>query len=146
MRRSKAVTGTRARSIRVLARAAARYGVHVVFYVVASTHVHLLLIVNDSEQMADFMEFMEYVGSNIARELGRVYEWEGSSVRWRKMMGESQSEAPHSLLSEWAGGGAFSPREKVGMREIDQRRRSYSHPETVIDAWPTRRASICPRI
>ncbi len=40
----------------VLARAADRYGVQVVFYVFASTHFHLLLIVSDNEQMADFME------------------------------------------------------------------------------------------
>ncbi len=56
----------------VLARAARKYPAQVVFYVFPSSHFHLLLVVDSAEQMADFMEYLD---SNLARELGRLYDW-----------------------------------------------------------------------
>ena len=56
----------------VLARAARRYPIRVVFYVFLSSHFHLYLIVESAEQLADFMEYLD---SNLARELGRLYDW-----------------------------------------------------------------------
>lgn len=56
----------------VLARAARRTKMKVVFYVVPSSHFHLLLIVDSVQQLADFMEYLD---SNLARELGRLYDW-----------------------------------------------------------------------
>jgi hypothetical protein len=41
---------------------------------VLSSHYHLLLRVQDAEEMADFME---YVNSNLAREVGRIVDWRG---------------------------------------------------------------------
>jgi REP element-mobilizing transposase RayT len=37
-----------------------------------SNHIHLLLVVDDAEQLSSFME---YVNSNIAREVGRLVDW-----------------------------------------------------------------------
>ena len=42
---------------------------------VLSSHVHLLVHVNHARQLADFME---YACSNLAREVGRLTDWEGS--------------------------------------------------------------------
>ena len=55
-----------------LAVAAERYGVRVVCVVVLSNHYHLLLRVDDAQQMARFQGF---VGSKIAREIGRLTGW-----------------------------------------------------------------------
>lgn len=56
----------------VLGRAQRVYGMVVHFAVVLSNHYHLLLAPADAKQLADFMGF---VNSNIAREVGRLVDW-----------------------------------------------------------------------
>ncbi len=56
----------------ILARAARRYDVGVVAFVVLSNHAHLLLIPRDAEQLA---RFMNYFNGNLAREAGRLHDW-----------------------------------------------------------------------
>jgi len=51
-----------------------KYPALVVFYVFLSSHFHLYLIVESAEQLADFTEYLD---SNLARELGRLYDWRG---------------------------------------------------------------------
>ena len=59
-------------TIGILARAQRLHNVKIHAFVVLSNHYHILLSVNDSKQLADFMC---YVNSNLAREAGRLYEW-----------------------------------------------------------------------
>ena len=56
----------------VLGRAQRLYKVRICGYMFASSHYHLLLDVDDARQLS---RFMCYVGSNIAREAGRLYRW-----------------------------------------------------------------------
>ncbi len=55
-----------------LARAQERYGMKVCAFVYLSNHCHLLLRPADAKQLADFMR---YVNSKIAREVGRLHDW-----------------------------------------------------------------------
>jgi hypothetical protein len=63
------------RVIGVLGRAQRLYGVRCVFVVFASNHFHALLWVEDAEQLA---RFMQYVDSNVAREVGDLVGWSGT--------------------------------------------------------------------
>ena len=56
----------------VLGRAQRLYGMVVHLAVVLSNHYHLLVAPTDAQQLAEFMGF---VNSNIAREVGRLVEW-----------------------------------------------------------------------
>ena len=56
----------------VLGRAQRLYPVQICGFVFLSNHYHLLLRVPDAELLADFME---YVQSNLAREVCRLYGW-----------------------------------------------------------------------
>lgn len=56
----------------VLGRAQARYGMEILYAVFLSNHYHLLCRPRDARHLARFMNF---VNSNLARELGRVYGW-----------------------------------------------------------------------
>lgn len=56
----------------VLGRAQRIYGMVVHFAAVLSNHYHLLLAPTSARQLADFMGF---VNSNIAREVGRLVDW-----------------------------------------------------------------------
>ena len=56
----------------VLGRAQRLYGMVVHLVVVLSNHYHLLVAPTDAEQLAEFMGF---VNSNIAREVGRLVDW-----------------------------------------------------------------------
>ncbi|MFL6235526.1 MAG: transposase [Thermoanaerobaculia bacterium] len=56
----------------ILGRAQRRYKMRICGYMFASSHYHLLLDVDDAHQLA---QFMCYVGSNIAREAGRLHRW-----------------------------------------------------------------------
>src|SRR4051812_30770797 len=58
--------------IGTLARAKRRYKVRVCFFVAASNHLHLLLDVDDAQQLS---RFMGYFGSKLAREVGRLTGW-----------------------------------------------------------------------
>jgi hypothetical protein len=59
----------------VLGRAQDKYPVLCHAAVFLSTHFHLLLTVDNAERLADFME---YVNTNIAREVNRLYNRKGS--------------------------------------------------------------------
>ena len=50
-------------------------GMRICGIVAMSTHVHMLLIPKDAENMADFME---HVNGNLSKELGRLHGWKGS--------------------------------------------------------------------
>ena len=56
----------------VLGRAQRLYKMRICGYMFASSHYHLLLDVDDARQLS---QFMCYVGSNVAREAGRLYRW-----------------------------------------------------------------------
>src|SRR6185436_1413882 len=56
----------------VLGRAQRRLGVLCHGVIFLSNHAHLLLTVNDADQLANFME---YINSNIAREVARLLDW-----------------------------------------------------------------------
>ncbi|HKI03298.1 MAG TPA: hypothetical protein VKK31_15070, partial [Thermoanaerobaculia bacterium] len=56
----------------VLARAQRKYPIRCYFFVFASNHFHLLLDVDDARQLSNFMRFLN---SNLARELGRLVGW-----------------------------------------------------------------------
>jgi hypothetical protein len=56
----------------VLGRAQRLYGMVVHLVVVLSNHYHLMVAPTDAEQLAEFMGF---VNSNIAREVGRLVDW-----------------------------------------------------------------------
>ncbi len=56
----------------VLGRAQSRHPVRCHGAVFLSSHYHLLLSVDDANQLA---RFMEYVGSNLAKEIKRLHDW-----------------------------------------------------------------------
>ncbi len=58
--------------IGILARAQRSTGARICAFVYLSNHCHLLLRVDDAQQLA---AFMRYVNSNIAREVGRLHGW-----------------------------------------------------------------------
>ena len=58
--------------IGVLARARRIYSVELHAFVFLSNHYHLLLTVENAEQLA---RFMNYLNSNLAREGGRLHQW-----------------------------------------------------------------------
>ena len=58
----------------VLGRAQRLYPIRICGLAVLSSHVHLLVDVDHAGQLADFME---YACSNLAREVGRLTDWEG---------------------------------------------------------------------
>jgi REP element-mobilizing transposase RayT len=55
-----------------LARAKRRYEVRVCFFVFASNHFHLLLDIDNAQQLSGFMGFFN---SKLAREVGRLTDW-----------------------------------------------------------------------
>lgn len=58
--------------IGILGRAQHATGIKICAFVYLSNHCHLLLRPVDAEQLADFMR---YVNSNVAREVGRLHSW-----------------------------------------------------------------------
>jgi REP element-mobilizing transposase RayT len=56
----------------VLGRAQAFYRIRIVAFAFLSNHYHLLLLPDSSRQLADFMG---YLASNVAREVGRLHDW-----------------------------------------------------------------------
>lgn len=67
----------------VLGRAQRLRPIRVCAVSVLSNHLHLLLIADDARQVADFME---YVGSNLAREVNRLTGWSGPVFQGRYSM------------------------------------------------------------
>jgi hypothetical protein len=58
----------------VLGRAQRLYPLRIYGLAVLSSHVHLLLGVDNAQELSDFME---YACSNMAREVGRLTDWDG---------------------------------------------------------------------
>jgi hypothetical protein len=58
----------------VLGRAQRLHPIRICGLAVLSSHMHLLVDVNTAEELSDFME---YACSNMAREVGRLTDWEG---------------------------------------------------------------------
>ena len=56
----------------VLGRAQRKYLIRICGYAFASNHLHLLLDVDDAHQLSSFMR---YLGSNLARKVGRLVGW-----------------------------------------------------------------------
>ncbi len=67
----------------VLGRAQRLRPVEVCAVSVLSNHLHLLLVADDAQQVA---RFMQYVGSNLAREVNRLTGWSGSVFHSRYSM------------------------------------------------------------
>jgi REP element-mobilizing transposase RayT len=67
----------------VLGRAQRLHPVRVCHVVVLSNHIHLLLDVDNAQQVADFME---YVNGNLAREVNRLTGWSGPLFERRYTM------------------------------------------------------------
>jgi hypothetical protein len=75
----------------VLGRALRLYSVPICAYAFLSSHYHLLLDITDAHQLANFMR---YLNSNLAREVGRLVDWPDGiwSSRYRAIV-VSQEEA-----------------------------------------------------
>ena len=58
----------------VLGLAQAEFAMPICGVVVLSTHFHLLLVPEDPEHLADFMEFLN---GNLSKEIGRLRGWKG---------------------------------------------------------------------
>ncbi|MGZ7244461.1 transposase, partial [Streptococcus pyogenes] len=56
----------------ILARAQRMYPVGICAFSFVSNHYHLLLRVDDAQQLS---KFMAYVNGNLAREAGRLHRW-----------------------------------------------------------------------
>lgn len=67
----------------ILGRAQRLYPIRVCGLSVLSNHLHLLLIADDTERVA---EFMQYVGSRLAREVNRITGWSGPVFNGRYSM------------------------------------------------------------
>ena len=107
----------------VVARAARRYGIGVVHFVVLSSHMHLLLVVPDAERLAAFMRF---VNGNLAKEAGRLYGWHERfwSRRYRPIVVSDEAEAQvrrlRYLLEQGCKEGLVrSPRQSPGATGIE---------------------------
>lgn len=81
----------------ILGRAARLYRVGVVHFVYLSNHAHLLLVPEDAEQLA---LFMNYVNGNLAREAGRLHSWRARfwSRRYRAIVVSDEEEAQTARL------------------------------------------------
>ena len=79
-------------AIGIIARAARRYRVQVVAFVILSNHAHYLLVPDDANQLAGFMN---YVNGNLAREAGRLHGWRERfwGRRYRAIVISNESEA-----------------------------------------------------
>jgi REP element-mobilizing transposase RayT len=56
----------------IVARAARLYPVDIVAFVVLSSHLHILLVAEDTQRLS---EFMRNLNSNLALEIGRLHDW-----------------------------------------------------------------------
>ena len=106
----------------ILGRAQEIYGVGLCGYAFASSHYHLLLLVNTAKQLSDFMG---YFNSNLAREAGRLVDWREKfwSRRYRAIVvsGEegAQRERLKYVLSHGAKEGLVGdPRDWPGVHAI----------------------------
>jgi REP element-mobilizing transposase RayT len=102
----------------ILARAARRYDVALVAFVLLSNHAHLLLLPGDARRLA---AFMNYVNGNLAREVGRLHGWRERiwGRRYRAIVVSDEEQAQvgrlHYLLAQGCKEGLVrSPREWPG--------------------------------
>jgi hypothetical protein len=88
----------------ILGRAQELYEVGLCGYAFASNHYHLLLLVDDAEQLADFMG---YLNSNLAREAGRLVAWREKfwSRRYRSIVVSGEEGAQRARLKYILGHG-----------------------------------------
>jgi hypothetical protein len=82
----------------VLGRAQRLYPIRICGLAVLSSHVHLLLVVDNAQELSDFME---YACSNIAREVGRLTDWEGPvfAGRYHAILVSSEEKAQVARLA-----------------------------------------------
>jgi REP element-mobilizing transposase RayT len=81
----------------VLGRAQRLYDVRICAFVFVSSHYHLLLDVRDAHQLSNFMR---YLNSNLAREMGRLADWSDGiwSRRYQAIPVSSEEGAQISRL------------------------------------------------
>ncbi len=82
----------------VLGRAQRLYPIRICGLAVLSSHMHLLVDVENAQQLADFME---YACSNIAREVGRLTDWSGPvfAGRYHAIVVSSEEKAQVARLA-----------------------------------------------
>lgn len=88
----------------VVGRAQRKYGMTIHALVVLSNHIHLLLTPDSPQQLA---AFMDYLASNVAREIGRLHEWREKfwSRRYRAIVVSDEQEAQVERLVYLLGQG-----------------------------------------
>lgn len=79
----------------VLAHAQAKHEVEIIALAFLSTHYHLLLFVNDAQQLA---KFMRLVNANLSKEVGRLHDWKGPMWKDRYRM-IPVSEEPEAQIA-----------------------------------------------
>jgi REP element-mobilizing transposase RayT len=102
----------------VVGRAQRLYSVEICNLSFLSSHYHMLLVVDDAEQLASFME---YVNSNIAREVGSLVDWKekfwgrwyhaivvsvepaAQEERYRYVISQGVKECLVEKVREWPG-------------------------------------------
>jgi REP element-mobilizing transposase RayT len=109
--------------IGVLARAKRLYPVQLIAFSFVSNHFHLLLQVEDAARMA---EFMQYLNSNLAREVGRLADWKEKfwGRRYQHIVISDEEEAQVARLKYVLAHGAKeglvgSPREWPGAHAVN---------------------------
>jgi REP element-mobilizing transposase RayT len=75
----------------VLGRAQQKHPIRICEVVVASNHLHMLVDIDSVQQIADYME---YAGSNLAREINRLTGWKGPVFDRRYTMIPVSNEEP----------------------------------------------------
>ncbi len=77
----------------VFSRAVARYDVRIFGLCVLSNHYHLLIATPDASTLSSFMQ---YVNSNLAREVGRLHDWREKfwSRRYRASVVQNRCHRP----------------------------------------------------
>jgi len=108
----------------ILGRAARLYRVGIVHFVYLSNHAHLLLVPEDAEQLA---LFMNYVNGNLAREAGRLHAWRAKfwGRRYRAIVVSDEETAQVSrlryLLAQGCKEGLVrNPRDWPGASAVEQ--------------------------
>ena len=84
----------------VLGRAQRLYPIRICGLAVLSSHMHLLVDADNAQQLSDFME---YACSNMAREVGRLTDWDGPVFA-----GRYQAAASRRTLIAWKTSAAWS--------------------------------------
>lgn len=88
----------------VIGRAQRKYGMKIHALVVLSNHMHALLSPDSPQQLA---AFMNYVASNVAREIGKLHDWREKfwARRYRGIVVSHEEEAQVARLAYLLGNG-----------------------------------------